>query len=176
MLWQHPHPMKATILSLTVLMTLLLLAGCDDNSHEKIQWQLPLTAPEDPHGGQSDQSLVPEWAANVEGSAKLMFLHTTTARSFNVEVVKGEKKMFHDWDIQLLGLANGLRIRNGTFIDDENVHNPAAFVELTLKGEPVYRGWIYQEFPELFGPDTPGWKLWLKGVTVRAPQEEGSNG
>ena len=62
---------------------------------------------------------------------------------------------------------------SGTFIEDENVHNPAAFVELTYKGELVYRGWLYQEFPELFGPDTPGWKLWLKAVTVRAPSEEG---
>jgi len=153
--------------------TLALLAGCGGDERETIQWQLPLTAPQDPHGGQSDQSLIPEWAAANKGTAKLMFLKTSTAQTFDVEVVSDERKMFHDWDIMLLGMAKGLRTQNGSFIDDENVHNPAAFVELTLKGEPVYRGWIYQEFPELFGPDTPGWKLWLKGVTVRAPSQEG---
>ena len=164
--------MKAITLTISVLAMLLLLAGCEGNDKETIQWQLPLTAPEDPHGEQSDQGLVPEWAALAKGGAKLMFLQTTTARSFTVEVAMNEKKMFHDWDVTLLGLAKGLRTQNGSFIDDENVHNPAAFVELSLKNEPVYRGWIYQEFPELFGPDTPGWKLWLKAATVRAPQEE----
>jgi len=164
--------MKAIKLIITVLAMLSLFAGCDSGDKETIQWQLPLTAPEDPHGEQSDQGQVPEWAAAAEGGATLMFLQTTTARSFNVDVVMGEKKMFHDWDVTLLGLARGLRTQNGAFIDDENVHNPAAFVELSLKNEPVYRGWIYQEFPELFGPDTPGWKLWLKAATVRAPQEE----
>lgn len=164
--------MKLIRFVVLMLAVAMLFSACDDNSHDKIQWQLPLTAPQDPHGGQSDQSLVPEWASAVEGSVKLMFLKTTTAQAFTIEMIKGEKKMFHDWDIQLLGLAKGLRIQNGTFIEDENVHNPAAFVELSLKNEPVYRGWIYQEFPELFGPDTPGWKLWLKAVTVRAPQQE----
>ena len=165
--------MKAIKLTIAVLAMLTLLAGCgDDNDKETIKWQLPLTAPEDPHGDQFDQSLLPEWATAVEGEASLMFLQTTTARSFNVEIVINEKKMFHDWDVTLLGLAKGLRTKNGAFIDDKNVHNPAAFVELSLKNEPVYRGWVYQEFPELFGPDTPGWKLWLKAVTVRAPQQE----
>lgn len=156
------------------LALLSLLSGCEGNDKETIQWQLPLTAPEDPHGEQSNQDMVPQWAATVDGGAKLMFLQTTTARTFTVDLVMNEKKMFHDWDITLLGLATGLRTQSGAFIDDENVHNPAAFVDLSLKNEPVYRGWIYQEFPELFGPDTPGWKLWLKAVTVRAPSEEGT--
>ncbi|MDT8376420.1 MAG: DUF2155 domain-containing protein [Mariprofundaceae bacterium] len=156
-----------------VTVSLLLLSGCGDDDRETIKWQLPLTAPDDPHGGQIDQRVLPEWASAVEGIASLMFLQTTTARSFDVEVAMGEKTMLHDWDVTLLGLARGLRTQAGAFIDDENVHNPAAFVELTYKGELVYRGWLYQEFPELFGPDTPGWKLWLKAVTVRAPLEEG---
>ena len=166
--------MKFVKLIFISLAMLSLLAGCDGGDKETIQWQLPLTAPEDPHGTQSDQGMVPQWATTAKGGAKLMFLQTTTARTFTVDLVMNEKKMFHDWDVTLLGLAKGLRTQNGAFIEDENVHNPAAFVELYLKNEPVYRGWIYQEFPELFGPDTPGWKLWLKAVTVRAPQEEGT--
>jgi len=164
--------MKLIRLSIALLALLALLAGCDSHEKETIQWQLPLTAPEDPHGEQIDKMGPPEWAAANEGSATLMFLQTATARAFDVEVTRAEKKMFHDWDIQLLGLAKGLRTQSGAFIEDENVHNPAAFV--AYKGEPVYRGWIYQEFPELFGPDTPGWKLWLKGVKVRAPSQEGT--
>ncbi len=166
-------PMKVTKLTIAVLMMLTLLAGCDSHEKETIKWQLPLTAPEDPHGGQDDANGLPEWAAVNEGGAKLMFLQTTTARTFDVEIANREKKMFHDWDIMLLGLAKGLRTQTGAFIEDENVHNPAAFVELTYKGKPVYRGWLYQEFPELFGPDITGWKLWLKDVTVLAPQQEG---
>ena len=166
--------MKPIKLIFVALAILSLLAGCGDDDRETIKWQLPLTAPDDPHGGQQiDQSMLPEWASVAEGSVSLMFLQTSTARSFSVDVANHEKKMFHDWDVTLLGLAKGLRTQAGAFIDDENVHNPAAFVELTYKGKLVYRGWLYQEFPELFGPDTPGWKLWLKAVTVRAPPEEG---
>jgi hypothetical protein len=164
-------PIKLIFVALAILS--LLLSGCGDDDRETIKWQLPLTAPDDPHGGQIDQSMLPEWASVAEGSVSLMFLQTATARSFDVDVANHEKKMFHDWDVTLLGLAKGLRTQAGAFIDDENVHNPAAFVELIYKGELVYRGWLYQEFPELFGPDTPGWKLWLKAVTVRAPSEEG---
>ena len=166
--------MNSIKLIFVALATVLLLTGCEGDDRETIKWQLPLTAPEDPHGGQIDQGILPEWAATADGSASLMFLQTSTARNFDVDVVSHEKKMFHDWDVTLLGLAKGLRTQAGAFIDDENVHNPAAFVELTYKGDLVYRGWLYQEFPELFGPDTPGWKLWLKAVTVRAPSEEGT--
>ncbi|MDX8403549.1 MAG: DUF2155 domain-containing protein [Mariprofundaceae bacterium] len=176
-LWQGCDMLKVWIKRMPLLSValffLLLLSGCDSHDKATIQWQLPLTAPEDPHGGQDDQATLPEWATSVKGSASLMFLQTTTARSFDVDVIKDEKKMFHDWDVTLLGLANGLRTQSGAFIDDKNVHNPAAFVELSYKNKLVYRGWLYQEFPELFGPDTPGWKLWLKAVTVRAPSEEG---
>jgi len=153
--------------------TLALLSACGGDERETIQWQLPLTAPEDPHGMQDDQEVLPEWVTGNKGTAKLEFLQTGTARTYDVEVISDDRKLFLDWDIVLLGLSNGLRTQNGSFIEDENVHNPAAFVELAYKGTPVYRGWIYQEFPELFGPDIPGWKLWLKGVTVRAPSQEG---
>lgn len=88
---------------IVAIFSLLLLSGCDSHDKATIQWQLPLTAPEDPHGGQDDQALLPEWATAVEGNASLMFLQTTTARSFNVDAIKDEKMMFHDWDITLLG-------------------------------------------------------------------------
>ncbi len=172
---------KKSVLSLlggnivmALLLSLFLLSGCDSNDKATIQWQLPLTAPDDPHGEQKDQTVLPEWATAVEGDASLMFLQTSTARIFHLDVTNHEKKMFQDWDINLLGLANGLRTKSGAFIDDENVHNPAAFVELHYKGDLIYRGWLYQEFPELFGPDTPGWKLWLKAISVRGPSEEGT--
>ena len=125
--------MKPIKLIFAALAILSLLAGCGDDDRETIKWQLPLTAPDDPHGGQIDQSMLPEWASVAEGSVSLMFLQVSTARSFSVDVANHEKKMFHDWDVTLLGLAKGLRTRAGTFIDDENVHNPAAFVELVLQ-------------------------------------------
>ena len=164
------HPMAVFLAS---VLSLLLLSGCGSDEPETIKWQLPLTAPDDPHGGQLASAALPEWAMSAEGDAKIMFLEVSTARVSHLEISSQESKSLKDWDVTLLGLAKGLRTESGTFIDDENVHNPAAFVELIYKGDLVYRGWLYQEFPELFGPDTPGWKLWLKAVTVRAPLEEG---
>ena len=163
---------KSTVLILSLL-AVLLLSGCGDDDRETIKWQLPLTAPEDPHGEQLAGDLLPEWAVAAKGDASIMFLETSTARVSKLEVSTEENKSLKDWDVTLLSLAKGLRTQSGAFIDDENVHNPAAFVELHYKKKLIYRGWLYQEFPELFGPDTPGWKLWLKAVTVRAPSEEG---
>jgi len=72
-------------------------------------------------------------------------------------------------------LTNGLRLKSGSYIEDENVHNPAAFVEISREDRQVYRGWLYQEFPELFGPDMENWKLSLRGLVIRQDdtQEDG---
>jgi len=152
----------------------LLTAGCEQQKAEKIQWQLPLQAPEDPHGSQVT-SHVPAWAMSMQGEAELVWLHKSTTQLTHTKLALGGVTDLEDWHIRLLGLASGLRIKNNAFINDLNVHNPAALVELSRSGEVIYRGWLYQEFPELFGLDNSDWKVWLKGITLRAAVKSGYN-
>jgi hypothetical protein len=148
------------------LMVLVLLSGCDNKPENNIQWQLPLQAPEDVHVSDL-HAVLPAWAAAREGRVDLVFLHKNTARKSVVSVVKGQPATFKGWQVRVLGLAQGLRIKSGAFLDDESVHNAAAFVELLRDDKLMYRGWLYQEFPELFGLDDAGWKIWLKDVSIQ---------
>ena len=167
--------MKSTVTNKvhsTALITLLLclslfLTACEQKQAEQIQWQLPLAAPEDPHGSRQHINTVPEWAVARQGEAEIVWLEKNTTHRFTTKVALGGGSHLKNWDIQLLGLASGLRVKNSTFINDENVDNAAALVELRQDGEVVYRGWLYEQFPELFGMDNPEWKVWLKGITLR---------
>jgi hypothetical protein len=86
----------------------------------------------------------------------------------------GGMSVIEDWSIRLLGLASGLRVKDGAFLNDENVDNAAALVEIRRNGKMVYSGWLYEKFPELFGIDDPEWKVWLKGITLRPALEDES--
>ncbi len=161
-------------LILFVISTPLLLNGCGDDKTSQIDWQLPLAAPNDPHGVSVNQML-PPWAELQTGSAELVLLQKGTARLFTVKLESGQQVDFQDMHFRLLGLADGLRMKSGSYIEDKNVHNPAAFVEVSREGRQIYRGWLYQEFPELFGPDMEDWKLWLRGLVISqdATQQDG---
>jgi len=153
------------IFVLSVVAMSLLLNGCDDNRTSQIDWQLPLAAPNDPHGASANQML-PQWAELASGSAELVLLQKDTARLFNVQLESGMEVDFQGLHFRLLGLASGLRMKSGSYIEDKNMHNPAAFVEISRADRQIYRGWLYQEFPELFGPDMEDWKLWLRGLVI----------
>ncbi|OIO67026.1 MAG: DUF2155 domain-containing protein [Zetaproteobacteria bacterium CG1_02_53_45] len=146
---------------------LLMFSGCEQKQAEQIEWQLPLEAPEDPHGSQNIDA-VPDWAVALPGEAELVWLEKSTTKLTSLTVSLGTAAQLGEWDIQLLGLASGLRVKNSAFLNDENVHNPAAFVQLSKDGKVYYRGWLYENFPELFGMDNLEWKVWLKGITLRA--------
>jgi len=150
-----------------LISAVLMSAGCEQQKPEKIQWQLPLEAPADPHAMQSHVA-VPDWATARQGDADFVWLQKSTTHLFHTKLALGGAMDVENWHITLLGLASGLRIKNSAFIDDENMHNPAALVEISRSGNVIYRGWLYQEFPELFGLDDPEWKVWLKGITLRA--------
>ncbi|WP_241696978.1 DUF2155 domain-containing protein [Mariprofundus sp. KV] len=154
----------------------LLISGCEQEKVSQIEWQLPLEKPEDLHAGQNHDA-VPEWAVLRNGHAEFIWLEKATTRRHSTTVALGGAAELNGWDIRLLGLASGLRVQNRAFLNDENVHNPAAFVEVSRDGKGYYRGWLYQKFPELFGMDNPGWKVWLKDITFRPPSEtEGKAG
>ncbi len=152
----------------------LLLAGCGQQRPKQIKWQLPLSAASGPHGADVQQVL-PGWAAGRAGHANLVLLQKSTTRLTPVGLDTGSGLGVGNVHIKLLGLASGLRLKAGSYIDDKNVHNPAAFVEVILAKKLVYRGWLYQEFPELFGPDMVDWKLWLKNINIQIPTENPSS-
>ena len=156
-----------------LLAVLFLCASCDKHKDQNtgIHWQLPLQSSNDTHA--SSNEVLPDWASQEEGSVVLTLLHRNTAKTTRIALNRGEKTSVGNWNIRVLGLAHGLRIQSGSFLDDPDVENPAAFVELRLHDLVVYRGWLYRDFPELFGLDNPNWKVWLKEVTFRALSKEG---
>jgi len=149
-----------------IAIALLLSSGCEQQQPDQIQWQLPLQASDDPHGSYDDAT-VPEWASALQGEAEVVWLQKNTTKLFTTKLAMGGSAMLQNWEIHLLGLASGLRVQNKAFLNDENVDNPAAFVEVSRNGKTVYRGWLYEKFPELFGMDDPEWKIWLKDITLR---------
>ncbi len=149
------------------LLMLLALGGCDNQQPEEIHWQMPLETEADPHGVQVGAA-VPDWAASRQGEAELVWLEKSTTRVQHVSLRTGETASVQGFEVHLLGLAQGLRnTSSGAFLDDQNVDNPAAFVEISRHGKGVYRGWLYAKFPEMFGMDNPQWKVWLKGINLR---------
>jgi len=148
-------------------MVLFFCSSCEKtDKHESIHWQLPLQSSNDLHASQNNEEL-PQWAASEDGHVILRFLHRNTAEVTEIPLSLGDDVIFSSWHVRLLGLARGLRIESGHMIDDAKVDNPAAFVELSLHQQLMYRGWLYLDFPELFGLDNPHWKVWLKDVTFR---------
>jgi len=155
-----------------IVIALLMLSACEQQKSEQIQWQLPLEAPADPHNS-SQNVTVPDWAVARPGEAELVWLQKNTTRVTHTRLALGGRTTVQDWDIRLLGLATGLRVKNKAFLNDENVDNAAALVEISRNSKVIYRGWLYEKFPELFGLDDPEWKVWLKGITVRPASQQG---
>jgi hypothetical protein len=156
-----------------LLVIAALITACEQQQPKQIQWQLPLQAPEDPHGSRHKvSSIVPYWATARQGEAEVIWLQKSTTRKISTKMALGGISYVEDWNVRLLGLATGLRVKNGAFLNDENVDNAAALVEIRHNGKTVYRDWLYEKFPELFGMDDPEWKVWLKGITLRPASKE----
>jgi len=164
---RHSIPLIGLFLSLA-----FFISGCEQKQADQIQWQLPLEAPEDPHGTQQDLSPVPAWAVAQPGEAEVEWLQKNTSKTFTATIALGGATRIQNWDIQLMGLASGLRVKNKAFLNDQNVDNPAALVEIRQDDKLIYRGWLYENFPELFGMDNPEWKVWLKSITLRPASQE----
>ena len=165
------HSIRAVLMLLVIT---VLLTACEQEQREQIQWQLPLEAPEDPHGSKHSVSTVPDWATARQGEAEVVWLQKSTTRKVSTQTALGGISHVEDWTIQLLGLATGLRVKGGAFLNDKNVDNAAALVEIRRNGKTMYRGWIYEIFPELFSLDDQEWKVWLKGITLRPALEKES--
>ncbi|MFQ5356214.1 MAG: DUF2155 domain-containing protein [Mariprofundaceae bacterium] len=162
----NPSLSARFLLALGILLCALMLSSCEQRDSEEIKWQLPLSAPEDPHGASVSQD-IPGWAVEAEGSAVIVLLEKSTARVHKSSIDIGDRILLFGLEIKVLGAAGGLRLKSGSYIDDENVDNPAAFVEVFEHGKELYRGWLYSEFPELFGPDSSSWKLWLQDLHLQ---------
>ena len=162
--------------ALIAALLLLLPAACDQQAPEQIKWQMPLESPDDPHAGSKQPIHIPAWASAQQGSAQIVWLQKTTTKTFTSDLSMGEQVSQPPWQIRLLGLASGLRLKNNAFINDKNVDNAAALVEISRNGKVLYRGWLYEKFPEMFGLDDPEWKVWVKHITIRpaSPETTGS--
>ncbi len=156
------------LLTITLAMT---LAACDGEESKEIEWQLPLSVPADPHASSKGNDL-PEWATTIQGNARIVLLEKATARTFAAKLENGSKEILKGWVIQLQGLAQGLRIKDHSLINDVDVHNPAGFVTLYYRDTLVYEGWLYQNFPELFGMDNSDWKVWIEDVIMPPSSQE----
>ncbi len=161
-----------------VLLLPAVLAGCGDESRKqsRIEWQIPLETHADAHGADAKlNATLPEWAAERQGEAELVWLHKPTARVWRFRVRTDEPLRWKNWEIRLLGLSPSLQVKGGAFIEAKDVHNAAAFVAVSRDGREVWRGWLYAGFPELFGLDDPEWKLWLKGITIQPAAGEAAD-
>ena len=147
---------------------LLFLTSCDVGTDHQIEWQLPIQIPQDPH--RLDVALtLPEWIRG-DGEATLTLLEKRTARVYEMKLTVGKSLTFKKIKVTLLGVVSGLRTDGEHYVDDYNVDNPAAFITIYEQETLIYKGWLYQNFPELFGPERYGWTLWLKNITVRPPE------
>ncbi|MDX8390467.1 MAG: DUF2155 domain-containing protein [Mariprofundaceae bacterium] len=167
-------PLRSAMISALILCGFFSLVGCNQDAKEEISWQLPLHVPNDPHAT-TTQVAPPEWLEVGSGIATFTFLDIHTANSLHIEIKQGGEWSYKSLRLRLVGLAQGLRVKNGAYINDENVYNPAAFMEVTDHKGVIFSGWIYQQFPELFGLDASRWKLWLKSVSVRPSSREPSS-
>ncbi|MDQ6992339.1 MAG: DUF2155 domain-containing protein [Mariprofundus sp.] len=134
---------------------------------------MPLEAPADPHTTQSNVT-VPDWATTTQASAEFVWLNKATTKRTHISVNLGNATDMGEWQIYMLGVATGLRIKNNAFFNDENIDNPAALIELRHNNKLAYRGWIYQNFPELFGLEDKDLKVWLKAIRLRAAADSSS--
>ncbi|MBF0281192.1 MAG: DUF2155 domain-containing protein [Zetaproteobacteria bacterium] len=149
-----------------LILTLLALSSCSNND-DTFDWQIPLPAPLDQHESNTLSTFVPNWATAINGEVTFTLLQKSTTNLLEVNATSTTAYHDNSWSIQVLGLAQGLRMKGNAFLNDKSIYNPAAFVEIIHKDEKVYRGWMYQEFPELFNPDISDWKIWIKSVRFR---------
>jgi hypothetical protein len=159
--------------ALLALSLAMFLTACEQEKSKEIEWQLPLSVPDDPHAANLGNEL-PAWAEQAQGKAKIVFLQKSTARLSSVDIEHGNSSKLGSWQVELLGLAHGLRVKGHTFIDDKKVTNPAAYVRLSLQQKIMYEGWLYQDFPELFGMDNSDWKVWVEDVTMPPLSQNGT--
>ncbi|MDQ6962763.1 MAG: DUF2155 domain-containing protein [Mariprofundaceae bacterium] len=146
----------------------MTLSACDVGQDKQIEWQLPIPVPEDPH--RLDKQLtLPAWA-KVQGEASFTFLEKRTARVYEIKLDVGKSIHFKKIKVDLLGIATGLRTDGVQYIDDVSVDNPAVFVSIYEQETLIYKGWLYKNFPELFGPERYGWTIWLKNTMIRPPE------
>jgi len=165
--WSNPSLFASFMPVMALIAVAVSFSACEQQGPEEISWQLPLIAPEDPHGSDVSQ-VMPDWAASAVGSVDIALLEKNTARLYKANLaVKGETKLLNT-EIKVLGAAAGLRLKSGSYINDEKVDNPAVFVEVSEQGKMIYQGWLYKNFPELFGPDSAEWKLWLEALHLEA--------
>jgi hypothetical protein len=144
--------------------TSLMLSACENDNPTQIEWMIPMQPSNDKHTNTSLTQAVPEWAVKEGMAVDVIILSKFRAQRWNYHL--GSDTVIHHrgLTVELLGISQHLRIGKQGYIEDAKVNNPAAFIRVLKHDHLIYQGWIYQEFPELFGLEDPEWQIWLKHV------------
>jgi len=140
----------------------LFLHGCENDNLTQIEWMIPMQPSNDKHTNTNVNQEPPAWSIKKGMAADIIILSTHRAQRWDYHLDSDSIVHHRDLTIELLGTAQHLRVGKQGYIEDNTVDNPAAFIRVLKQDHPVYQGWIYQEFPELFGLEDPEWQIWLK--------------
>jgi len=90
-----------TFSSFGLVLCCLIIAGCGQQQSEQIEWQLPLSAPVDPHGARVQQAL-PAWLAEQAGHASFVLLQKSTTRLVSMDLdIGNDGPDMADWKLWL---------------------------------------------------------------------------
>ncbi|MDX8394050.1 MAG: hypothetical protein R8K21_05625 [Mariprofundales bacterium] len=154
---------------LALLCFILIACGQQDDENLHVAWHPTTVAANNDAHGSDKAGQLPTWAATTTGIAELTILNKTTARLRTIQIDSYSAVSAVPLQLNVLGLAHGLRISDKGLFDDPLLDNPAAFIEVRYEEKIIYRGWLYRDFPELFGLDNPDWRIWLKTIQFAAP-------
>lgn len=145
-----------------IALSSMIITGCENKNSTQIEWMIPIEPSSDSHTMNTVNQEVPAWAKKPGMAADIILLSKNRAQTWNFHLT-AEKIVHHrDVDIELLGTSQHLRFGKNGYIEDPKVINPAAFIRVFKQQHIIYQGWIYRDFPELFGLEDPEWQVWLK--------------
>ncbi|MDQ6975260.1 MAG: DUF2155 domain-containing protein [Mariprofundaceae bacterium] len=144
---------------------LFLLSSCENDNVTQIEWMIPMQPSNDQHTTSALDKTMPDWAEKEGMAIDIMLLSKSRAQTWSYHLTKDVSVKHRNLTIELLGVSQYLRVGAAGYIEDQSVNNPAAFVRIFKHEHIVYEGWLYQEFPELFGLEDPEWQVWLKHVS-----------
>jgi len=140
----------------------LTLNACENDNLTRIEWMIPMQPSNDKHTNTSLDKEVPTWSIKKGMAVDIIILSKYRAQRWDYHLNSDTIIHHRDLTIELLGTSQHLRVDKQGYLEDSTVNNPAAFIRVLKQDLPVYQGWIYQEFPELFGLEDPEWQIWLK--------------
>ncbi len=193
--------MKKIILIVTIL-SISILFGCDKNKNDNSSQQKPTMAPSGtPSGGfmmdaapvalsgkkpkVPNEVIIPEDIIKQWKSVTLEIIDKATEKKELLEVNIGEKTAIKGTSlvVKVTHFIPNFTMGKGVITSlNENIDNPAAFVEISESGKNIWKGSLFSDFPTTHAFQHNKYAIILKnftpvaGVTpVRTSAEDGSD-